>query len=97
MSRLPALLLTRAWHAGILPAPGGFDVVHAGSFQAPRSTAPLTVAVHDLAWRVVPETFPVRGRRWHDAALAKSFCRATRLLVPSAHAADQLRGAGAGA
>lgn len=94
-SALPAALLTRAWHTGLLAAPAGFDVVHAASFHAPRSTAPLTIAVHDLAWRVVPDTFPARGRRWHDAALANALQRATRLLVPSAGAADALVAAGA--
>lgn len=96
-SPLPAPLLTRAWHAGVLGAPTGFDVVHAASFNAPRSAAPLTVAVHDLAWRVVPETFPRRGRRWHEAALDRAIHRATRLLVPSADAAEALVAAGAGA
>lgn len=94
-SRLPAQMLTRAWHAGVLAAPTGFDVVHAASFNAPRSGALLTIAVHDLAWRVVPETFPARGRRWHDVALAKAIRRATRLLVPSPAAADVLVAAGA--
>lgn len=96
-SPLPAPLLTRAWHAGLLAAPGGFDVVHAASFNVPRSSAPLTVAVHDLAWRVVPETFPDRGRRWHEEALTRAVRRATRLLVPSAQAAEALLAAGAGA
>ncbi|MDP9404655.1 MAG: glycosyltransferase family 4 protein [Actinomycetota bacterium] len=96
-SPLPAPLLTRAWHTGMLAAPSGFDVVHAASFNAPRSGVPLTIAVHDLAWRVVPDTFPGRGRRWHDAALAKAFRRATTLLVPSTPAADELLAAGAGA
>ncbi|HUP69528.1 MAG TPA: glycosyltransferase family 1 protein [Acidimicrobiales bacterium] len=96
-SPLPDHVLTRAWHAGLLAAPRGFDVVHATSFNAPRSSAPLTMAVHDLAWRVVPETFPTRGRRWHDAALAKAVRRATTLIVPSQAAADQLMAAGAGA
>ncbi|HVE47529.1 MAG TPA: glycosyltransferase family 1 protein [Acidimicrobiales bacterium] len=96
-SPLPAPLLTRAWHAGLLRAPAGFDIVHAASFNAPRCASPLTIAVHDLAWRVVPDTFPDRGRRWHDAALSKAMRRATKLLVPSTVAADQLMSTGAGA
>ncbi|HUR17716.1 MAG TPA: glycosyltransferase family 1 protein [Acidimicrobiales bacterium] len=96
-SPLPAHILTRAWHAGVLGAPAGFEIVHAASLHAPRARCPLTVAVHDLAWRVVPETFPGRGRRWHDAALARAIRRADRLLVPSPAAADELVGAGADA
>lgn len=94
-SRLPTRLLTSAWHAGVLGAPGPFDVVHAPSLSAPRATAPVTLAVHDLAWRVVPETFPRRGRQWHDAALSHAIRRAAVLLTPSKASADQLMAAGA--
>lgn len=93
---IPAPLLTRAWQAGILAAPAGFDVVHAASLNVPRTASPMSVVVHDLAWRVVPEAFPGRGRRWHEAALQKAVRRARVLIVPTLDAADQLMAAGAG-
>lgn len=94
---IPAPLLTRAWQAGALAAPAGFDIVHAASLNVPRSAAPISVVVHDLAWQVVPDAFPVRGRRWHEAALEKAIRRASVLMVPTMDAASQLRAAGAGA
>src|SRR5207237_96787 len=82
-SPLPGPALTRAWDAGIVRAPKGFDIVHAASLAAPRSAdAPLVVAVHDLAWREVPEAFPARGRRWHESALGRAKSRATVIIVP---------------
>lgn len=95
-SAVPAPLLTRAWQAGILAAPAGFDLVHAASFNVPRSASAISVVVHDLAWRVVPEAFPGRGRRWHEAALERAIRRASVLMVPTAEAASRLIAAGAG-
>ena len=28
--------------------------------------------VHDLLWRRIPDAYPARGRRWHEAALARA-------------------------
>ena len=95
-SRLPGTLLTRAWDHGLARAPGSFDVVHAPSLAAPPSPhAPLTVAVHDVAWRQVPHAFPARGRRWHDAAFARAVRRAALLLTATAQTADAMVAAGA--
>jgi glycosyltransferase involved in cell wall biosynthesis len=97
-SRLPGRLLTRVWDRG---GGGGLvagaGVVHATSLAAPvGAAAPLAVAVHDLAWRQFPETFPRRGRRWHEAALARALRRATVLVTPAEATAERLREAGAG-
>ena len=100
-SVLPSTVLTRAWDLGLVRAGSGVDVVHATSLltpgvgRAPRSpgspaTAPLTVFVHDLAWRALPDGVPARGARWHDAALGRARRRAARLLVPSTSTADAL-------
>ena len=94
-SKLPGRLLTRAWDRSWCPAPGGADVVHSTSLAFPPGTT--SVMVHDLAWRDVPEAYPPRGRRWHEAALQ----RAIRpdgprlLIVPARPAADALVAAGA--
>lgn len=96
-SWLPGPLLTRAWDRGMLGAPGGRDVVHATSlaFPAPARSAPLSVMVHDLAWREVPEAYPPRGRRWHEAALQRAVAGGRLLLVPARSTADALVAAGA--
>ena len=84
-------LATRAWDVGMLRAPAGFDVVHAASLATPATRrTPLVVAVHDLAWRQVPDAFPPRGRRWHEAALGRATMRGARFAVPTAVTADAL-------
>ena len=68
-SPLPAPALVRAWDRGLVRPPGHPDVVHATSFAIPPGgRAPMSVMVHDLAWRHFPEAYPDRGRRWHEAA-----------------------------
>ncbi len=97
-SRLPAAALTRLWGAGLLPAPRDAALVHATSLAAPPpSGRPLVVTVHDLAWRSEPESFPARGRRWHEQALRRARARAAAFVVPSARSAGDLVAAGVGA
>ena len=55
----------------------------------------MVVTVHDLAWRRVPEAFPDRGRRWHQAPLARAIKMAAALVAPSEQTADDLVPAGA--
>jgi glycosyltransferase involved in cell wall biosynthesis len=95
-SPLPAPALVRAWDRGLVRPPGGADVVHATSFALPPAgSVPMSVMVHDLAWRHFPEAYPERGRRWHEAALGRALERARLLVVPSATVADDLLAAGA--
>ena len=95
-SRLPGPLLTRAWDAGLAGAPSGFDVLHATSLAVPPGRAtPTTVLVHDVAFRHVPDAYPRRGRRWHEAALRRAIRRARVLAAPSSATADDLLAAGA--
>ena len=95
-SPLPAPALVRVWDRGFMRPPGHPDVVHATSFaMPPAGRAPMSVMVHDLAWRHFPEAYPDRGRRWHEAALARALTRARLLIVPSATVADDLLAAGA--
>lgn len=96
--RLPPRAQVWAWDRGWAPLPSGYDVVHAPSLAIPPAPdAPLAVTVHDLAWRHVPETFPPRGRRWHEAALGRALARATAFVAPSRQTADDLVAAGADA
>lgn len=95
-SVLPPRVLVRAWDRGLVRPPGHTDVVHATSFAAPPpGDAPLSMMIHDLAWRHFPEAYPERGRRWHEAALGRAIGRAVLLVVPSATVADDLLAAGA--
>lgn len=109
-SVLPSPLVTRAWDHGLggpgRRLGGGLrstrsrteplrGVVHAPSLAVPpKRASPLTVMVHDLAWRHEPDAFPERGRRWHEAALGRALARADLLLVPSKDTADDLVAAG---
>jgi len=43
----------------------------------------------------VPEAYPRRGRRWHEAALRRAIRRGRVLIAPSAATADDLLAAGA--
>lgn len=93
-SRLPGPVLTRAWDRDLARAPAA-DVVHATSLAFPPAADPLSVLVHDLAWRDVPGAYPPRGRRWHEAALQRALARAERLVAPSELVARHLTAAGA--
>ena len=95
-SPLPGPLLVRAWDRGLVRPPGHPDVVHATSLAVPPAAgAPLSVMVHDLAWRHFPDAYPTRGRRWHEAALGRALRRAALFVVPSSTVADDLVAAGA--
>ncbi|HEX2698800.1 MAG TPA: glycosyltransferase family 1 protein [Acidimicrobiales bacterium] len=96
-SPLPGKLLTRAWGRGLAGVGGSrFDLVFAPSLAAPPCrSVPVAVAVHDVAWRRLPEAYPARGRRWHDRALARAARTAALLIVPSPETADEVVAAGA--
>jgi glycosyltransferase involved in cell wall biosynthesis len=95
-SALPGPLLTRGWDLGLVRAPSGVDVVHAMSLATLEpGPAPLVVTVHDLLWRRVPDAYPPRGRRWHEAALARALKRADHFVVPAEVVAGDLVEAGA--
>jgi glycosyltransferase involved in cell wall biosynthesis len=95
-SRLPGRALVRLWDRGLGRVDAEADVVHAASLAAPPAGgAPLVVVVHDLAFREVPEAFPARGRRWHEAALGRALKGATAFVTPSDRTARLLVAAGA--
>ncbi len=97
-SRLPHRPLVWAWDRGLAGPSPGAEVIHATSLATPPpGPRPMSVMVHDLAWRHHPEVFPPRGRRWHEAALARALARARVLVVPSAQVAGDVTGAGAAA
>jgi glycosyltransferase involved in cell wall biosynthesis len=89
---IPAPLVTRAWDRGLLRAPTGYDLVHAPSLAtpSPRRGTPLVVALHDVLWRELPDAYPRRGRRWHEAALQRAVHRGAHFVVPTAATADKV-------
>jgi len=98
ISSLPGPLLTRGWDHGVVRAPSGVDLVHAASLATlDPGDVPLVTTVHDLLWRRIPDAYPARGRRWHEAALARALRRAEHFIVPASVVADDLVGAGASA
>lgn len=95
-SRLPGPGLVWGWDRGFGAWPAPADVLHAPSLAVPvTGDAPMTVMVHDLAWRRLPSCFTPRGRAWHEAALGRALARADLFLVPSRATADDLVAAGA--
>ena len=99
-SRLPGRLATRAWARGLGTGFVGRgastpQVLHATSFAIPYPRGvPVAMMIHDLAWREVPETFPARGRRWHEAALDRAVTHARLIITPSERTADLVAAAG---
>jgi alpha-1,3-rhamnosyl/mannosyltransferase len=90
--------MIRAWDLGLTRVGRGSDVVHSVSLAAPVPSfgIPLVTTVHDLAFRSMPEAFPPRGRRWHEAALRRAGARAAIVVVPSQATADAVLASGAG-
>ena len=97
-SRLPGPLMTRAWDLGLTRVGRGTDVVHSVSLAAPvpASGLPLVMTVHDVAWRSMPEAYPARGRRWHEAALRRAASRAAFVIAPSQATAEAVLAADVG-
>lgn len=96
---IPSKVLTAIWERDRLRGPVAGDIVHATSFAFPaprrRRPVPLTVFVHDLAWRRMPEAYPERGIRWHERGLERAIEHADALLVPSELTRVDLVAAGA--
>jgi glycosyltransferase involved in cell wall biosynthesis len=102
ISRLPGAALTRAWDLGIVRAPPNYDAVHSTSPAFPplqrnrvAGRVASVVAIHDLAWRRLPETATRRGRSWHDAVLQRALRTADAFVVPWRMTGADLAEAGA--
>jgi glycosyltransferase involved in cell wall biosynthesis len=69
----------------------GADVLHAPSVAVPpRNRVPLVVTVHDAAPLLFPETYPARGRRFHELGFIAAADRADAVVAPTAAAADEV-------
>ena len=87
-------ILSRLWDRGFARLGIEADLVHGTSLaMPPAGRAPVTVMIHDVAWREMPEAYPYRGVLWHEAALRRVSRTASGVLVPSQAAASALRSA----
>ena len=91
----PGRGLVRLWDHGWARPRREHQILHSTSQAFPSTSARLTVMVHDLSYRRHPDAFPPRGRRWHEASLARALRQADVLIAPSADTAEDLRLAGA--
>ncbi|QAY64822.1 glycosyltransferase family 1 protein [Xylanimonas allomyrinae] len=84
-SRLPRAVLYEAWTRWRRPAvPGPRPaVLHATTWAVPPRTAPMTVTIHDVAFRRSPEHFTRRGVSFFERALEIARREADSIVVPS--------------
>lgn len=89
--RGPRKYVYRRWETGSGPVPdGGGQLIHAPSLAIPPSgSKPLVATVHDLAFVTHPDTFPERGRIFHERMLSR-LNECDRVIVPSKATADVL-------
>lgn len=98
-SALPGPVMARAWVRGLEDRGPlarwlrSAQVIHATSLAAPYPGRPVTVTVHDVAWKEVPDTFPARGRDWHERAFRRCVGHAAAVIVPSERTAELVRAA----
>jgi glycosyltransferase involved in cell wall biosynthesis len=68
----------------------GFDVLFAPNFVPPPTRAPrLVVTIHDLAFRLMPDTAP-HAAPWWRRAVERAVATAARIIVPSRATRDDL-------
>ena len=88
--------LTILWQRARLPLPvehwtGPVDVLHAPDFVLPPARTRRTIlTVHDLTFRIHPETAHARLRRYLEEAVPRSLRRAAHVLADSRSTAEDL-------
>src|SRR5260370_12182936 len=95
---LPGPVVDGLWNVlggpplGLLaPSLRNVDVIHAPSLAVPpRSGARLVITAHDAASLVAPETYPWRGRWFHNRGYDAAARRADRVITPTLAAAEEL-------
>jgi glycosyltransferase involved in cell wall biosynthesis len=95
-SILPSRLMSRLFELGVPRVGDRAALVHATSLLTPKTDVPLTVALHDIAFRAVPEAFTAHGRRWHERALGRVARQAACCIVPSEQTVAALADAAVG-
>lgn len=88
---LPRRGVIAVWDAGVGPAPGDVDLIHAPTMLAPpKPRQPLVVTIHDAVPWTHPQTLTPRGVAWHRRAGARAAGTADAIVVPSQAVADEL-------
>ncbi len=84
-SHLPVRLLTTLWsRGGRLNIAGKHSLFHATSPAFPVvEGAPLTVTIHDTAWRDVPAAFSPKARKWHERRVRQALQSAQVIFTPA--------------
>ena len=95
-SWLSPFLLDRGFEIGMPRIGRDASVVHAVSLAVPPTSVPLTVALHDIAFRSVPDAYPRHGLRWHERALRRVARHAAFCIVPSIATKNAVRDSGVG-
>lgn len=103
-SRLPRRLLYEGWSrlrrpavprtADARAAGARYDVIHATTWAVPPRSAPLVVAVHDVAFLRTPGHFTPRGVAFFQRALTTVRTEADIVIVPSEATRDDCIEAG---
>jgi glycosyltransferase involved in cell wall biosynthesis len=92
-SAIPATWFERTsmrWERPRLERLVRFDVLFAPNFVPPPTrTRRLVLTIHDLAFRLQPDTAPLATQRWLDR-LDRSLRQAARIIVPSQATRDDL-------
>jgi len=84
--RLSAPRLDR-WSSALASA----EIIHAPSPAVPpKDRRPLVVTVHDAAFKLFPDVYPRRGRRFHELGVDAAARRADFVIVPSRASADEI-------
>jgi glycosyltransferase involved in cell wall biosynthesis len=83
---LPRQVTTKVWERsfGVSRSMRKAEVVHATSFATPTTDLPgMTMFVHDVCWRRLPDTYTTRGVAWHEHQLERVRRGSATVLVPS--------------
>lgn len=73
--------LRAAWGVGTAAKTARADLLHAQYFVSPMCPVPSVVSIHDVAWRVCPETLPSLLRMRLEWTTPGTLRRARRVLV----------------
>jgi len=96
-SHLPTRWAQPLWDLGLVRLPRHPGFYHAFSFGGPRlpDDRPVSITMHDLLFREIPEAYPGRARRWHEARLQHALASSALLVAVSEETRAALVAAGA--
>ncbi|MHB8188846.1 MAG: glycosyltransferase family 4 protein [Ferrimicrobium sp.] len=89
---LPRPFAQRAWDRGLGRVRLDGRLYHAFSLGGPMlpDRGPVVVCLYDLLFRLAPESFPARARRWHEARYRSIHRGQATVITLDTSVADQL-------